>query len=119
MLDTHVLPQLIREARGKPRSLRIWSMACSTGEEAYSIAISLDQKKEQLKDWDITLLATDINIKSLEKAQTGVYSQWSFRNTPEWLKHHYFTQKEKKSYEIKPHIKQVVTFDYLNLVDDV
>jgi chemotaxis protein methyltransferase CheR len=117
LLNTQVLPQLLQAAHGQPRPLRIWSAACSTGEEAYSIAILLDQKKKQLKGWDITLLATDINIKALEKAEAGIYSEWALRSTPGWIKHRYFTKNGKKSYEIKPHLKPMVQFRYLNLAD--
>lgn len=119
ILEQRILPGFIQEANGKPRSLRIWSAACSTGEEAYSIAIVLDRLKHDLKDWTITLLATDINLDALEKARTGIYNEWSFRNCPPWLKPTYFIQHNERQFGIKPHIKQMVRFNYLNLAENV
>ncbi len=119
VLDKAILPSLIAAAEtGKSRSLRIWSAACSTGEEAYSIAMILDRKKNQLKDWDITILATDINGKALEQAQSGLYSEWSFRETPAWVKDTYFTKTTHKHYQLDPQIIKMVRFEYLNLAED-
>jgi chemotaxis protein methyltransferase CheR len=72
--------------------LRIWSAGCSTGEEAYTIAIMLDRLLRDLKDWNITILATDFNPKFLRKATQGVYTEWSFRDAPSWLREQYFTR---------------------------
>lgn len=88
VLETKILPELIRsrntgDANG--RRLRIWSAACSSGEEAYSIAVVLDKKKEELKDFNTLILATDINRKALKKARQGIYSEWSFRGIPKWM----------------------------------
>lgn len=117
-IEKIILPQLLRAADYGPRTLRIWSAACSTGEEAYTIAMLLDQKKQWLKNWTISILATDINIKALKKAELGIYSEWSFRNIPDNYKQMYFIPLEKKMYEIKPEIRHMVHFDYLNLAED-
>lgn len=118
VLEEHILPPLIR-ARGIEKRLRIWCAGCCTGEEAYSIAILLTRIIADWKDWDITILATDINVTSLKKAITGKYAEWSFRNAPPWLKEGYFEKTADGYYVIYPSIKQMVTFEQLNLADDV
>lgn len=117
-LEKHVLLNLIRSRRQIDRRLRIWSAGSCTGEEAYSIAILLSRMIPDIKEWNITILATDINPQFLEKAQEGVYREWSFRGTPFWLKENYFNKTKEGFYEILPQIKRMVKFQYLNLVED-
>jgi chemotaxis protein methyltransferase CheR len=123
-LTDFILPELIRskekgERRKEKRekSIRIWSAGCSTGEEPYSIAIALHKTIKKIEDWNITILATDINPKALDKAEYGIYSTWSFRNSPSWLKSSYFHHKEDRQYEIIPEIKKMVTFTCLSLAE--
>ena len=117
-LEQSILPELIRSRQEKKR-IRIWSAGCSTGEEPYSIAIALHRAIPQIKDWNITILATDINPRILHRAAVGLYSQWSFRNSPQWLKEKYVSLKEKDIFEVIPEIKRMVKFEYLNLADNV
>ncbi len=116
-LNEDILPGLILSRKGKDQRLRIWSVGCSTGEEAYSIAIALDRLIPDLKEWAITILATDINPDFLDAAREGIYREWSFRGAPQWVKHRYFARTEK-GFEILPRIKRMVTFSYHNLIDD-
>jgi chemotaxis protein methyltransferase CheR len=116
-LTDYILPELIKSKKKGERSIRIWSAGCSTGEEAYSIAIALHKTIQKIKDWNITILATDINPRALSKAVTGIYSTWSFRNSPAWLKSTWFHHREDRQYEIIPEIKQMVTFTCLSLVE--
>lgn len=118
-LAAEVLPQLIDVRRKRQRRLRIWSAACCTGEEAYSIAILLRQVLPDLADWFVTIMATDINARFLQKAAAGVYGEWSFRETPTSWKDRYFTRTDDGCYAILPEIKKQVTFTQLNLVRDV
>jgi len=119
ILEEHILPGLISSRRGSEKRLRIWSAGCATGEESYSIAILLSRVIPDLKDWSITILATDINPRFLKKAEEGAYSGWSFRDTTPWLKDGYFKRVEAGCFEILPHIKKMVTFSYLNLAEDI
>lgn len=119
VLNDIVLPELIRSRRGTTRRLRIWSAGCCTGEEAYSIAIMLERLLPDFDDWQVTLLATDINARFLKKAVAGVYGEWSFRGAPDWLKQGYFKQVAPRHFAILPRIKERVTFAYLNLGEDV
>jgi chemotaxis protein methyltransferase CheR len=119
ILARQILPSLVANRRQGERHLRIWSAACCTGEEAYSIAIVLSQVVPDWQEWNITLLATDINSRFLRKAVSGVFGQWSFRNAPPWLLQRYFRPAGEGRFEIVPEIKSLVRFAHLNLADDV
>ncbi len=112
-----VLPQLI-DARRKQRRLRIWSAGCATGEEPYSLAIMLDELLPAGETWDTLILATDINRVALDRARAGVYGTWSFRQVPAAVIGRYFTQVDRE-YHLSPHIRQMVTFEYLNLAEAI
>lgn len=118
ILKEQILPELIRSRRDREKHLRIWSAGCSTGEEPFSLAILLSNMLTDLSDWKLTILATDINPLSLRKALAGAYNEWSFRDTPPWVKQRCFREINKGHYEILPHIKKLVNFSYLNLVED-
>ena len=118
-LETEVLPPLIAARRAVDRHLRIWSAGCSTGEEAYSIAILLTRLLPDLADWNIRILGTDINPRFLSQASHGVYREWSFRGVPDWLRRTYFEAAEAGTYRVKTLRKDLVSFAYLNLVEDV
>ena len=117
-LQTQILPEFVLSRRNGGRRLRIWSAGCCTGEEPYSIAMLLDRCVPD-PTWDVTILATDINPQFLRKAMAGVYSEWSFRNTPEWIKDRYFKKRHDGDFELSPRIRSRVTFSYLNLAEDV
>ena len=117
-LENRVLPEILFARQSEERRLRIWSAGCSSGEEPYSIAILLTRLLPNIEDWNISILATDLNVSVLQKAQKGVYSDWSFRSPPSWLKERYFRRREK-SFELSPTIKRMVTFAPLNLAEDV
>jgi chemotaxis protein methyltransferase CheR len=118
-LEQHVLPALIQARRESERRLRIWSAGCCTGEEPYSIAILLDRLLPDWEHWNVTLVATDINPLFLRKAAEGVYGDWSFRETPGWIRERYFRRRRDGRSELHPDLRRRVTFSYLNLVDDV
>ncbi|GGF12854.1 protein-glutamate O-methyltransferase [Aliidongia dinghuensis] len=118
VLATRVLPDLIQARRADGRALRIWSAACCTGEEPYSIAMLLDRLIPDLADWNITLLATDINPQFLRRAEEGVYKDWSFRGVGQDIRDRYFTREPDGGSRIVPRIKAMVTFSYHNLVED-
>lgn len=119
VLGKKIFPELIKKRKREEKRIRIWSAGCSTGEEPYSIAIALRRLIPDIDQWNITILASDINPRILQKATIGEYSQWSFRSAPQWLKEKYFIPKEKGKFEIIPEIKNMVTFEYLNLAEDV
>lgn len=115
-LEQHILPDLIARRR-EQRRLRIWSAGCASGEEPYSVAILLRRLLPDLASWDVLILATDLNRSLLEKAQAGVYSAWSFRETPPEIQERYFTPRGAR-FELVPQVRQQVTFAYLNLAEE-
>ncbi len=119
VLEEHIFPQLMRTCARSHRQLRIWSAGCCTGEEPYSIAILLDRLSHHTAGTTATILATDINPIFLEKAARGLYSEWSFRGTPAWIKERYFKRRKNGQFEILPHIRKRVTFSYLNLAEEI
>lgn len=116
-LEFEYLPKLISE-RQHSKQLKIWSAGCSSGEEPYSIAIILNRIIPDIKNWKITLLATDINSNFLKKAKQGVYTNWSFRNTSEEFKKKYFEKIGNNRFKINDWIQKRVTFKTLNLATD-
>src|ERR1044071_6168300 len=118
LLERRVLPKLINRRRDTERRLRIWSAGCASGEEPYSIAILLKRVLPDFKDWQITILATDINPDFLAKAADGIYGEWSFRGIAPELKARYFTRKPNGRFKILPEVQRMVTFCYLNLAED-
>jgi chemotaxis protein methyltransferase CheR len=117
-LAGQILPQLILSRRGREQRLRLWSAACSTGEEAYSLAILLHQLLPDWQDWQVRILATDINTRSLERASSGVYGEWSFREVPAELRERYFARTGQGRFAVAPEIRERVTFAPLNLAED-
>lgn len=117
-LERHIFPEIIQNRRFSDKRIRIWSAACCTGEEPYSLAIVLSRMIPDIANWNIRILATDINPSFLNKANLGIYRQWSFRGAPYWLKENYFQKTKEGIFEIHQKIKQMVTFEYLNLVED-
>jgi len=118
ILEAQVLPELIRRHRSDGMRLRIWSAGCCTGEEPYSVAILLDRMVPDLADWNVTILATDINPRFLEIASAGVYGEWSFRAMPPGLRERHFSPLPDGRMQIARHIRRMVTFSFLNLAED-
>jgi chemotaxis protein methyltransferase CheR len=73
-------------ARGSERTLRVLSAGCSSGVEAYSVAIALRESIQELSSWDLRICGIDINPAALKKAAVGRYSTWSLRETPDPLR---------------------------------
>jgi chemotaxis protein methyltransferase CheR len=114
---TFVLPQLLR-TRAAKKSIRIWSAACSSGQEPYSLAMVLSEEKMKLQGWQVEITATDLSTEILEKAQAGLYSQFEVqRGLPIQLLVKYFKQQGDR-WQIDPAIRGMVKFRCFNLLDD-
>jgi len=100
------------------RKLRIWSAGCSSGEEPYTLAMLLLEKGDMFRGWDIEILGSDINRRVLQTARKGVYRKNSFRATDEYYMRKYF-DPEGDGYKIKDKVKELVSFNYLNLLDPI
>ena len=90
IMKQKIIPYIINSRRYSSRSLKIWSAGCSSGEEAYSIAILVKELIPDYENWDIKIIATDINQNSLSKARKAIYSEWSFRGVDSNFKDKYF-----------------------------
>jgi chemotaxis protein methyltransferase CheR len=117
-LEERIFPEIIESRRRAGKYLRIWSAGCATGEEPYTIAISLSKVLPDIGKWRIDILGTDINKSSLEKAEKGSFTEWSFRGLPEWMKREYFEKGPDGHYQIVPRVKRFVTFSRHNLATD-
>ncbi len=116
LLKTVILPELI-ESRKSTKQLKIWSAGCSTGEEPYSLSILLQQLLPDWENWNILILATDVNEEALNKARQGVYSAWSFRMVDPDLRAQYF-RNQGQDWKINSVTHHSVQFFNLNLVKD-
>jgi chemotaxis protein methyltransferase CheR len=97
--------------------LRIWSAACSSGEEPYTLAILyLEHIKPKYPDLEIEIVATDINTAVLDMASKAEYNQYSIRSTPKLYLDKYFEQSNGV-YRLKQEVKELVRFEYVNLID--
>lgn len=111
-----VLANLL-EARRATKRLRIWSAACSSGEEPYSLAMMVHRTLGvRLSDWHVEILGTDISQKVLDLAQEGRYTSFSFRSVPQTVVDRYF-KKDGQAFVLDPSIRSMVSFEKLNLKD--
>ena len=114
-----VLPKIL-EARAKLplRKLRIWSAACSTGEEPYTLSmLFMEEANAKLKNWSIEITATDLNERSIAHAQNAVYGSYATRNLSNYYRQKYFIQTGDQV-QVKPEVRANVTFKRLNFADD-
>lgn len=115
-LARFMIPALTK-TRSTTRRLRIWSGACATGQEPYSILITVLEQCPQLRDWDIEIIATDISERALGQARNGLFNQFEVqRGLPFQLLPKYFT-KSGDHWQIAESLKQRVTFRRHNLLD--
>lgn len=113
-----VLPYLT--ATVKDKDFRIWSAACSSGEEPYTLAMIIDEFFGMNKAaWDAKILATDISSNVLSIAKAGVYSKEKISALPENWKQRYFKKQEGGSYILSEKIRNEVIFSNINLMDSV
>lgn len=107
----------IAAARKKERRLRIWSAGCSTGQEAYSVALAIAGQGDRWAGWDITILGSDISRHAIERAREGLYSQFEIqRGLPvtEMITHF---EAEGESWRARPALRRQVSFLRHNLFD--
>lgn len=105
------------ERRGKrPRSLRIWSAGCATGAEPYTIAICLYENRHRFRDWSITVLGTDISEEALRDAREGIFRPRAIETIEQGRRRRYFTSADEDRLQVRPELKQLVTFQHHNLM---
>lgn len=112
-----ILPALLAERAGRhQRTLRFWSAGCSTGAEAYSIALTLSEMGmyRSNPEWTFEIIGTDVNTEALDAARRGVYSRLTLRNVEGSLLQRYF-QPDGPQFRLNDDIRQCVRFHYGNL----
>lgn len=114
LMRLELLPALIRE-RAQSRRLRLWSAACSTGQEAYSLAMMLCDQFPELRDWALEITGTDISAYVIARAQAGRYQRLEVnRGLPARLLLKY-TKRVNDEWEIIPELKRICRFQQRNL----
>jgi chemotaxis protein methyltransferase CheR len=114
-LKTTILPDLFQQRK----RIRIWCAGCSTGEEPYSIAMILSDLLAQNKDLSAQIYATDIDKIVLAKAQEGIYSQKAMVKLSPSQTHRHFTKLPDDTYQVKPHLKELIRFRPHDLMSGV
>lgn len=118
-LEKKVLPELqMRKFWENPRSLRIWSAGCSTGEEVYSIAMTVADAIEFSEAWKVHLLATDISRQALDCAEQGIYDAREIAPVSLHQREQYFARSGNQ-FVVKPQLRNMVTFAPMNLAQVV
>ena len=115
-LAERVLPERLQSKRGEKR-LRILSAGCASGEEPYTVAITVRETLPDPESWDVEIRGIDVNPSMLRKARRAEYSTWSLRSTPEDVSRRYFKPDEHE-FMLDRTIRQMVTFEERNLVDE-
>ena len=116
--EKEVLPAMLK-ARADKKTLRIWSAACSTGQEPYSLAMVLKEHAAKTPGWKIDITGTDLSNEVLEKAKAGIYSQFEVqRGLPIQYLMKYFT-KTNEVWQIKSDIRAMVQYRALNLLESL
>lgn len=118
-----VVPEMERLAaqRQIPRKLRVWHAGCSTGEEPYTLGMTMLDAIEHSLAWDIRQLASDIDTTVLEFAEAGVYDQERIEKVPEPLLRRYFMKGKGKRdglYKVCPRLRSLVTYRQINLLSN-
>ena len=118
VFEKRLLPEIISSRGVGARRLRIWSAGCCTGEEPYTLAILTRQNLLDLSRWSVTIRGTDLNPRFLARCRRGLYRDWSFRGVSQELQDTYFEKLPDGQFEIRQDIKRMVSFSYLNLVEN-
>jgi len=117
--EKRLLPELhVKKFWKNPRTLRIWSAGCSTGEEPYSIAITIADALSFTDSWKLEILATDVSRNALKQAERGVYKGRSVASVSEKQLAAHFTQV-KEGYQVKSRLQKMITFAQMNLASAV
>ena len=115
-LRERIIPELEHTKR-----IRIWSSACSSGEEPYTIAMTLFDTVRNPAGWDFKILASDLSTRVLEKAVTGIYDEERVRDVPpDVIRRHFLRGRGESAglLKVKSHLAEMIQFRRLNLMDD-
>lgn len=117
-IENAVVPGWLNATQKAPRRIRVWSAGCSTGEEAFSIAMLLLDKLPADKGFAIEVLASDISTTALDKARAAHWPAQRMQDVPEAYRQRFFERNAQTGdYEVSPELRNVVRFQKLNLWD--
>jgi chemotaxis protein methyltransferase CheR len=117
--EKRFLPELhVKKFWKNPRTLRIWSAGCSTGEEPYSIAITIADSLSFADSWNVEILATDVGRQALKHAERGAYAGRSIASVSEKQLANHFSAAEGGQ-QVKPRLRKMVSFAQMNLASPV
>lgn len=105
------------ELRSRAKRIDVWSAAASSGEEAYSVAISMLEASSQLSGWRFSILGTDISPRMLDRARAGLYGEYAVSRTPKNLLTKYFKRQPDGQHQVVEKARAVVRFKFHNLRD--
>jgi chemotaxis protein methyltransferase CheR len=119
IMKKEVLPYMVKAAE-KTGKLRIWSAGCSSGEEPYTMAMTImEYFNHNIKGLDIAILATDVSVSTLEKAVEACYTQEQLQHVPEGLKKRYMEDNGNGTFTAAESLRAMITFKKLNLMDEM
>ena len=117
-LRDSVVPEIMARKEPGNRNLRVWSAGCSTGEEPYSIAMSLLDTGITASEWKPQVLGTDVSTKALARTKSGVYGKRAMMNvTPDVISRH-FERTMSGDYRVNDRVRSLVDFGYQNLIKE-
>lgn len=116
-LRSKVVPEILKGRSAAMRTLRVWSAGCSTGEEPYSIAMTLLESGIESLGYRIEVLGTDVSSVALERARQGLYPPRALLNIPSDIIERYF-EPTASGHQVRPRLRDAVTFRYQNLIKE-
>ena len=121
-LRTKALPEIMNSKVSlEDNNLRVWSAGCSSGEEAYSLAIAISEILHNREKWQIKILATDLSTKVLATANTGIYEKKKIDSVPHELRRRYFQKGDnrwKGYFRVKQEVRKKISFERLNFMEE-
>ena len=113
-----VLPAIVQSRGAGAARLRIWSAGCSTGEEPYTLAMTLLEQQSLLAGWDVKILATDLDTNVVRHASEGVYDAERLETIPAVFRKNYLSVRDDGKFWIKDEVRELIRFAPLNLLED-
>jgi chemotaxis protein methyltransferase CheR len=117
-LANTILPAAVRKRQEAQRRLRIWSAGCATGEEPYTIAMTLCDSEVPLAGWDMKVLATDLDTNVIAHATAGIYDEERVDSIPRHFRDRYVTEQPDGRGSMHEALRSLITFKPLNLLDN-
>ncbi|GJM26007.1 MAG: chemotaxis protein methyltransferase [Phycisphaerae bacterium] len=118
MVSGELLDDLL-ELKAKQKSIAVWSAACSSGAEAYSVAICLNEQRHKLRDWKLRIVGTDISSRVLDIAREGIYNEYAVSKcAPERIRTN-FKQLDADRYQLRADVRSMAEFKFHNLRDSM